>query len=257
MLVNIGGEPDRDDYGLPPIDIKIPDDARELERDIQAYHRELRSLRRRRLARRLGGPLSRDGMILPLLAGCLALTLLAGTLLTMFTAVRAVAPTRQLPGRTRISAAGPSAPAASTRGASAAGPSAAAPSPGVRLLPNATVKVAGSTVSLRNLHPAVLVLVSARCQCGSAARRLGQQAAAAHVTIYLVPAAHASAGSLAKSAHAQLLSDTTNALRTNYQPVGLTAVLVSGDGAVRTIRKNLTARFDLSGGLRMLRNGSA
>ena len=85
MRVNIGGDPERDDYGLPPVDIEIPDDARELDRDVQAYHRELRAQRRHRLAQRLGGPLTRDGMVLPLLAGCLALTLLAGTLLTVFT----------------------------------------------------------------------------------------------------------------------------------------------------------------------------
>ena len=66
------GDPGRDDYGLPPVDIEIPDDARELTRDVHAYHRELRSLRRQHLARRLYGPLSRDGMVLPLLAGCLA-----------------------------------------------------------------------------------------------------------------------------------------------------------------------------------------
>src|ERR1700756_1759515 len=86
MLVNKGGDPERDDYGLPPVDIEVPDDARELARDVQAYHRELRSGRRRHLARRLYGPLPRDGMVRPLLAGCLALTLVAATLLTVFTA---------------------------------------------------------------------------------------------------------------------------------------------------------------------------
>src|SRR5579863_10144220 len=86
MCVNAGGDPGRDDYGLPPVDIEVPDDARELARDVLAYHREQRSRRRRRLARRFFGPLTRDGMVLPLLAGCLALTLVAATLLTVFTA---------------------------------------------------------------------------------------------------------------------------------------------------------------------------
>src|ERR1039458_4820718 len=95
MLVNRGGDPERDDYGLPPVDIEIPDDARELERDTLAYRRELRLQRRQRLVRRLSGPLTRDGMVLPLLASCLALTLLAGTLLTMFTARRALPSTLQ------------------------------------------------------------------------------------------------------------------------------------------------------------------
>src|SRR5499427_6757321 len=84
MRVNIGGDPGRDDYGLPPVDIEVPDDARDLAREVQAYHRELRALRWRRRTRWLVVPLGRDGMVLPLLAGCLALTLLAGTLLTVF-----------------------------------------------------------------------------------------------------------------------------------------------------------------------------
>ena len=85
MHVNTGGDPGRDDYGLPPVDIEIPDDARELDRDVHAYYRELRSRRRRVLAKKVYGPLASDGMVLPLLAGCLALTLLAATLLTVFT----------------------------------------------------------------------------------------------------------------------------------------------------------------------------
>ena len=73
--MNPGSEPDRDDFGLPPVDIQIPDDARELDRDVQAYLRELRALRRRDRVSRLRGPLARDGMVLPLLAGCLILAL--------------------------------------------------------------------------------------------------------------------------------------------------------------------------------------
>ena len=97
--MNAGGDQGRDDYGLPPVDIEIPDDARELARDVQAYHRELRSRRRRHLARRLYGPLTRDGVVLPLLAGCLALTLVAATMLTVFTARQPTASLRpQRPG---------------------------------------------------------------------------------------------------------------------------------------------------------------
>ena len=90
--MNLGGDPERDDFGLPPVDIEIPDDARELDRDVQAYHRELRAQRRRLRARRLHGPLTRDGMVLPLLAGCLVLALISGTLLTLFSAGQADMP---------------------------------------------------------------------------------------------------------------------------------------------------------------------
>src|SRR6202020_3088436 len=137
MHVNIGGDPERDDYGLPPVDIEIPDDARELDRDTQAYRRELRMHRRHRLARRLGGPLTRDGMVLPLLASCLALTLLAGTLLTMFTARRALPSTMQTASVPR-----PSRPAVGQVGG---------------LLPEASVTVGSSrSAALRDFHPSVL-----------------------------------------------------------------------------------------------------
>jgi hypothetical protein len=91
VRVNVGGEPDRDDFGLPPVDIEIPDDARELDRDVQAYRRELRALRRQMRIGRLHAPLTRDGLVLPLLAGCLAMVLISGVLLTVFTAGRAAA----------------------------------------------------------------------------------------------------------------------------------------------------------------------
>ena len=44
MLVNRGGEPEAGRLCLPPVDIEIPDDAKELERDIQAYRRELHGI---------------------------------------------------------------------------------------------------------------------------------------------------------------------------------------------------------------------
>jgi hypothetical protein len=108
--VNLGGDPERDDFGLPPVDIEIPDDARDLDRDVQAYHRELRAQRRRLRARRLHGPLTRDGMVLPLLAGCLVLALISGTLLTLFSAGQADMP--GLPGRTAARPATTAKPAA-------------------------------------------------------------------------------------------------------------------------------------------------
>src|SRR6185437_14187990 len=160
MLVNRGGDPERDDYPLPPVDIEIPDDARELERDVQAYHRELRAQRRHQLARRLGGSITRDGMVLPLLASCLALTLLAGTLLTMFTARRVVPPATQTTSEPQTATATPT-PTVGQPGAP---------------LPAATVIVDSAATSLRLLKPAVLVLVPVGCGCARLARQLATQA---------------------------------------------------------------------------------
>ena len=103
--MNSGGEPERDETGLPPVDIEIPDDARELDRDVQAYYREQRALRRHLRSVRLRNTLSRDGIVLPLLACCLILALITGTLLTVFTAASDVGPLQPgSPGVTRSAA---------------------------------------------------------------------------------------------------------------------------------------------------------
>ena len=230
MLVNRGGDPERDDYPLPPVDIEIPDDARELERDVQDYHRELRAQRRHRLARRLGGSITRDGMVLPLLASCLALTLLAGTLLTMFTARRVVPPATQTTSEPQTATATP------TRTVGQPG----AP------LPNATVVVDSAATPLRLLKPAVLVLVPVGCRCTRLARQLATQASAAKVSIYFAAVtARSAARALAQQARANrstgkrahLLTDKQGALATAYQPQprGLTAILVYPDGSVSRI----------------------
>ena len=228
MLVNRGGDPERDDYGLPPVDIEIPDDARELDRDIQAYHRELRAQRRHRLARRLGGPLTRDGMVLPLLASCLALTLLAGTLLTMFTARRALPSTMQTASVPR-----PARPAVGQVGG---------------LLPEATVTVGSNQIrALRDFHPSVLALVPADCQCAAAARQLSARRAAASVTLYFVGAGSAvvQARALARRSGLsgdRVVTDSRDAMGGAYHPAGLTAVLVDPDGAVRSVQR-ISARL--------------
>jgi hypothetical protein len=231
MLVNRGGDPERDDYPLPPVDIEIPDDARELERDVQAYHRELRAQRRHQLARRLGGSITRDGMVLPLLASCLALTLLAGTLLTMFTARRVVPPATQTTSEPQTATATPR-PTVGQPGA---------------LLPRAMVVVDNVATPLRSLKPAVLVLVPVGCRCAGLARRLATQASAAKVSIYFAAvttrsAARAWALALARAKRsirkrAHLLTDEQDALATAYQPQPrrLTAILVFPDGSVSRI----------------------
>ena len=76
----------------PPLDIQIPDDARELDRDVLAYHREIRAKRRRARLRRLAGPLAGHGTLLPLLASILAVCLVAGAMLSVATFSPATAP---------------------------------------------------------------------------------------------------------------------------------------------------------------------
>ncbi|HEY1626480.1 MAG TPA: hypothetical protein VGG16_22070 [Streptosporangiaceae bacterium] len=86
----------------PPLDIDVPDDARELERDVIAYHREQRALRRRRRVRKF---LPGQAGIMPLMASILAVCLVAGMMLSVFT----ITPTDG-PGRTRPATSQPTAP---------------------------------------------------------------------------------------------------------------------------------------------------
>jgi hypothetical protein len=222
MRVNIGGDPGRDDYGLPPVDIEIPDDARELDRDVQAYFRELRAQRRRMLARRLSAPLTRDGMVLPLLAGCLALTLLAGTLLTVLTTGQeSFTPTRS--------------PAASTANARPRPVTGHAPA----YLPDETVEVNGQQATLSALAGTVLVLalVPPACRCRAELRHVAGLAQHARASTYLVGGASQQVQvlNLAKDAGlgaSHAVTDTYGQLPPAYHPAELTAVLVRVNGTI-------------------------
>lgn len=223
--MNIGGEPGQDDYGLPPVDIEIPDDARELDRDVQAYHRELRAQRWRMVTRRLHAPLTRDGMVLPLLAGCLALTLLAGTLLTMFTAGFRMSP-----------------------------PAASGPASGRHLLPDNIVRVNGNQMPLRDLSGSVLALIPPNCGCAHL-RQLASEAYRAGVQIYIVGTSGVAVATLTKqtglgAGHA--VEDIGNALTSSYHPTTLTAVLVNTDGSVAQVVPDRGKGFALTGALRSI-----
>ena len=190
--MNPGGEPERDDTGLPPVDIEIPDDARDLDRDVQAYYREQRARRRQQRGRRLRGSLARDGIVLPLLACCLILALITGTLLTVFTATS----DQILPGpaggrATARPSATSSAPSATSSAPSAASsaPASHAAFPAVvpGMLPQATIAVDGrSPVQVRDLSRAALVLIPANCNCTATVSWLIQVVTGAHASPYLV-----------------------------------------------------------------------
>lgn len=92
--MSLDGEPGRDDGKLPPVNVEIPDDARELERDVIAYHREIRARRRRQRVRHALRPFLNPNTAVPLIAIFAALSLIAGVLLSALTISPASAPTR-------------------------------------------------------------------------------------------------------------------------------------------------------------------
>jgi hypothetical protein len=234
MCMSSGADPERDDFGLPPIDVKIPDDARDLDRDVQAYHRELRVQRRRRLARRLSAPLTSHGLLLPLLASCLALTLLAGTLLTVLSASQG----SWLPTSTSRASKAPSAPAGQR----------ARPGQVGQPLPDASVLVAGRRTSLHRLTASVLAIVPPGCQCKASLRKLARQAGEAEARVFLVGMNGLPGATLARQVGlrpSQAVDDPGNVLVKTYKPARLTAILVRPNGVVAAI---VPAR---SGGFRL------
>ena len=235
--MSFASEPGRDDGSLPPVNIVIPDDARELDRDVLAYRRELRVQRRRQRLMRLFRPFARRELgghaaILPLVATCVALSMLAGAMLSVVTISPASAPTLSRP------------PVASSAPAD------------LTSLPAGTVQLDGRAVPVRSLVSSALALVSADCGCGPALRRLARQAAAAHVGLYFVGSGAAIPQLATLTAQygggaAAAVYDTGNVLGTRYHPAGVTVLLVYSDATAR-IRRNLPPAFQLGPALQEL-----
>src|SRR6185312_696968 len=120
----------------------IPDDARELDRDVLAYRRELRARRRRQRLMWLVRPFrvpefTGRTAIIPLIAACLAISLVGGALLSVATMSPASAPP-------------------------------AVPPSHLTELPAGTVQLAGRTVQVRSLVTSTIALVPENCGCGAA-----------------------------------------------------------------------------------------
>lgn len=239
--MNFGGEPGRDDSGLPPVDIEIPDDARELERDVLAYRRELRSLRRRARGRRLARPFTRHGMFLPLIATCVALSMLTGALLSVFTASPAAEPTSSAARQPSLSPVRLPTPQTATDGA---------------LLPDGVVQIGATREPLRSLVKSVLALVPAACgsSCDALLQQLVSQAKAARVAVYFVGTDSAQVTRLTTrdgASTATAVYDQAGVLGTAYRPAGLTVVLVHSDAAA-SVKRNLPTGFQLEAQFRQL-----
>ena len=150
----------------PPLDIQVPDDARELDRDVLAYHRELRAKRRRNRLKRLArpfGPLATRGTVMPLLASILAVCLVAGAMLSVATFGPATTPADRTHSKATASATAPPRSTASSRpsatgtaaaGTSATGPGAARTAASGTSGPQASHSVSPSASSSR-IRPAV------------------------------------------------------------------------------------------------------
>ncbi|WP_030175089.1 hypothetical protein [Spirillospora albida] len=247
------GAPDPDDYGLPRVDVVIPDDARELDGDVLAYHREERRRRRRERLARLGRPLTRFGVAIPIIAGALLVALVSGMLMTVF---------------------GP-------RPGPRPSPARLAPLPSAGpgriggLLPDGHVDaVAGERTRtlLRSLRPGVIAVVPPAYRCRRVVAELAARTRERRLHFWLVADPRPAAGgrapvgikdlrACAGTAHdgtPRLLDDPRALLATAYAgtaPRHLTAVLVRADGVVTAVLQDPRVGPELTRQIAVLRSG--
>ncbi|MFI6514686.1 hypothetical protein ACIBF1_03905 [Spirillospora sp. NPDC050679] len=226
------GDPEPDDYGLPRVDVVVPDDARELARDVLAYQRERRRLRRRARARRLLRPVTRFGLIVPIIAGALLVALVSGALMTAFGPRPMPRPTAALLNPH------PSASPGQVGG----------------WLPEGRVELDGARpkpVDVRaSLRPGVIGIAAPGCGCARAVDELAGKAREFELNFWLVGDPRGSAPdkvrkelrSLRGAAHKgapQIVLDGKGLLAAAYAPQGrapgLTAVLVEDEGVVTDV----------------------
>jgi hypothetical protein len=229
--VSFASEPGRDDGNLPPVNIVVPDDARELDRDVLAYRREMRAKRRRQRFLRFFQPfrtpeLGGHAAFIPLIAICLAICVVGGALLSVATMSPASAP--DTPGTAQ----------------------AVVPAGQLTALPTGSVQVGGSMKPVRSLTSSVIALIPANCDCGLALQRLAGQAIDAGAKLYFAAGGQALAQLAGLTARfgdgtAVAVADSDGVLTADYRPSGLTVLLVFRNAAA-DVRRNLTADFQLT-----------
>lgn len=206
--------------------VVVPDDIRELQHDVDAYHRELRLARRRLRWSWLLGSRTWQRWSFPLgvVTGAIALTAVVFTVLTVT-------------GAGRPNDHGP---------APLAHPS-AAPGQAGGLLPDVSLTMAdGVVVPARSLRPALLALIPAHCVCPGVLDDLAAQAAEVQLRLVVVgpdaPDAEVAAipGQLR---HGTVVAayDRAGSLASTYAASGVTALVVSRDGVVGYVRRGISA----------------
>jgi hypothetical protein len=236
------GDPERDDYGLPRVEVVIPDDARELDRDLIAYRREERQRRRRQRMRRLTRPFTRYGLAAPIIAVALLIAVVSGTLMT------ALGPKSAIPH--------PSSTAASD--------GLVTPQPGRRggPLPAGKVTITGRPEGPTSDLVGLIALVPEDCRCEQAVREVTRQAQQYDLPQYLVGSHHwtkntaRQLGTLAEHAGngAKVVRDEQGVLSSTYRATGLTLLLVHTDGVLRDLRTDVRPGLNLQPDLEKLRS---
>lgn len=223
-----------------PEPVVIPDDLRELQADVDAYHREMRVAARRRRLARVTGTRTWQRFAFPLGVVIGSLAVAAGVLgiLTL--------------GQPRPTAALP-------RGPLATNPAAAVGQPN-GLLPDATlVDTLGRSRAIRDLRPALVALVPLHCECFPLLQELAAQADEVHIRLVVVAPGDIDAelSILPSQMHrGRVLPvfDRGGLLAAAYSAKGVTTLVVRPDGTVGYIQYDVQAstRHGLEGALGQL-----
>jgi hypothetical protein len=206
--------------------VVVPDDIRELQADVDAYHRELKHAARRRLF----GPLTRRdawrrvSMPFAVSFGIVTLAALVTAVLTL--------------GERPVAGRPPSAAPVATAPAAAVGQRDG-------LLPALDLRTSsGRMQPARDLRPALVALVPMRCGCPDLLTGLAEQAAEVRVPLEVVaPAAvDAELSTFPGRLHYDNvvpLWDAGGVLAATYHAVGVTVLVVAPDATVRSIDRDV------------------
>jgi hypothetical protein len=204
--------------------LAIPDDIRELEADVRAYHRERRATRRRMFLRRifLG---SRFGITLPILMAALFLAALYSIVMLVVASPRPQAP----------------------RGVALASPKVAPGRPG-GLLPKLRISdKQGTFTPLRSLRPGVVLLTPTNCNCAGPIRSVATAAEHSRLGVTLIGTTAPATPSGIADSLAQVRTEPTGALlRTYHVGTKPVAVLIRPNGVVSKVLTTLppASKFD-------------
>jgi hypothetical protein len=206
--------------------VVVPDDIRELQPDVDAYHRELRlARRRRRWAWLTGSPAwQRWSFPVGVLTGAIALAAVVFALLAVDGA------------RGRLERAAP---------APLAAPRVAAGSVGGLLPDVSLISTSGTTLAARELRPALVALIPPHCACTQLLTNLAAQAEEVQVRLVVVgpgrPDADIDAlpGAINRGTVVATY-DVDSALTAAYDARGVTALIVGPDGVVTDVAKDVS-----------------
>ncbi|HEY5201596.1 MAG TPA: hypothetical protein VIJ31_11900 [Acidothermaceae bacterium] len=245
MEPGVGGSEDKPG-GIPAgAHVVVPDDARELARDIAAWRREERWKRRRRVFERMlggGATSTHGGGATSTHGGRTTRALSAPIIITLMIAAALLGATLIFPGRTPEHQ--PTAPVPLVLAA----PTAAPGTVGGLVPDDALVGQTGATTA-RALRPALLAVTQHECACAAALTRLAAEAADNGLTIYLIGSQaqqselNALAGNM--SVAVRVMVDKDSAITAAFAKGTLTVVAVHADGVIEQIVNDFTRTTSL------------